>query len=101
MARSSIVAREYKREAVVKRYAQRRSILAKKRSDLSLSEQERWEAQIALQKLPRNSSSCRLRNRCAITGRPRGVFRRFNLSRTQIREQAMEGNLPGVKKASW
>jgi small subunit ribosomal protein S14 len=101
MARTSNIVREHKREKIVAIYKTRRDQLRQKRSDINLSVEERWEAQVALQKLPRNSSPSRLRNRCALTGRPRGVFKRFHLSRTQIREQAMCGNLPGLKKASW
>jgi small subunit ribosomal protein S14 len=101
MARTSNIVREHKREKIVAVYKDRRDDLRQKRSDINLSADERWQAQVALQQLPRDSSPFRLRNRCALTGRPRGVFKRFKLSRTQVREQAMLGNLPGLKKASW
>jgi small subunit ribosomal protein S14 len=101
MARKSVIARELKRQKIVFANKEKRAYLSSRRSDVNLTNEERQEAQLSLQKMSRNSSASRLRNRCVLTGRPRGVFKRFNLSRTQIREQAMLGNVPGLKKASW
>ena len=101
MAKKSIIARDLKRQKIVSANKEKRDYLSNRRSDINLTYEERQEAQLLLQKMSRDSSSVRLRNRCALTGRPRGVFQRFNLSRTQIREQAMLGNIPGLKKASW
>ncbi len=89
MAKESMKARERKRIALVEQYAKKRAEL-KKAGD--------WDG---LQKLPRNSSPVRVRNRCGLTGRPRGFMRQFKLSRNQFRELALEGRIPGVKKASW
>lgn len=101
MARKSVIARELKRQKTVFANKEKRESLSSRRSDVNLTHEERHKAQLLLQKMPRDSSTSRLRNRCVLTGRPRGVFKRFNLSRTQIREQAMLGNVPGLKKASW
>ncbi len=101
MAKKSVIARQHKREKMVRLYAKKRDELKKKRGDASLSEQERWEAQIKLQSLPRDSSKARLRNRCQLTGRPRGVYKKFALGRNKLRELAMNGEIPGVTKASW
>ena len=101
MAKKSIIARELKRQKLVSRHKQKREYLSNRRSDISLTYEEREEAQILLQKMPRDSARTRLCNRCVLTGRPRGVFKRFNLSRTQLREHAMLGNIPGLRKASW
>ena len=86
---------------MVKLYSAKRNALRARAKDISLSEQERWESQIALQKLPRNSSPSRVRSRCTLTGRPRGVYRKFGLGRNKLRELAMEGQIPGVTKSSW
>jgi small subunit ribosomal protein S14 len=101
MARKSVIARELKRQKIVFANKEKREYLSSRRSDVNLTYEERQEAQLLLQKMSRDSSASRLRNRCVLTGRPRGVFKRFNLSRTQLREQAMLGNVPGLKKASW
>ena len=101
MARKSVIARELKRQKIVFANKEKREYLSSRRSDVNLTHAERQEAQLLLQKMSRDSSASRLRNRCLLTGRPRGVFKRFNLSRTQLREQAMVGNVPGLKKASW
>ena len=101
MAKKSVVARQRKRENMVAKYAKRRQELKRRVSDQSLTYDERWEAMIALQKLPRDSSPTRLRNRCALTGRPRGYYRKFGLGRNKLREVAMRGEAPGVVKASW
>ena len=101
MAKKSVIARDDKREKTIARYAKKRDLLRKQSKDISLSEQERWEAQMKLQSLPRNSSPSRLRTRCKLTGRPRGVYRKFGLGRNKLRELAMKGEVPGIIKASW
>jgi len=101
MAKTSIVNRQKKREKMVARYKNRRTKLEAIAQDINLSEEERFEARMKLQKLPRDSSSVRLRNRCRITGRPRGVYRKFGLGRSMIRLLAMRGEIPGVVKSSW
>jgi len=101
MARLSVINREEKRRKMVKKFAAKRLAIKERINDSALSEDERSQAQSELQSLPRNSSECRLRNRCQITGRPRGVFRKFGLCRNKIREYAMKGEIPGVVKASW
>lgn len=101
MAKTSIIEREKKRDKLVKKYLEKRLQLKKNIFDLNLSEEERWEAQKKLQSLPRNSSPVRRRNRCNITGRPRGVYRKFGLARNMLRVYAMRGDIPGLVKASW
>jgi small subunit ribosomal protein S14 len=101
MAKLSLKNREAKREATVKKYEAKRKELKAVIGDSTRSMDERMDAQAKLQALPRNASPVRLRNRCAITGRPRGTFRKFGLGRTKIREAAMRGDIPGVVKASW
>lgn len=101
MAKKSMIARDAKRKNLNQRFTQRRQELKQRLLDESLPDEERWEAMIALQKLPRDSSRSRQRNRCALTGRPRGYFRRFGLSRNALREIVMRGEAPGVVKASW
>jgi small subunit ribosomal protein S14 len=101
MAKLSLVNRDGKRRAVVKKFAARRSELLAIANNLQVAQEERYEARLKLQKLPRNASPVRLRNRCALTGRPRGVFRKFGLGRNKLREIAMRGEIPGVIKASW
>jgi small subunit ribosomal protein S14 len=101
MARLSVINREEKRRKMVKKFAAKRQLLKGKLYDISLSEEERQNARNQLEAMPRNASECRLRNRCQITGRPRGVFRKFGLCRNKIREYAMNGEIPGVVKASW
>jgi small subunit ribosomal protein S14 len=86
---------------LVKKYAAKRAALKAVMDDQSKPEEERYEARLALQKLPRNSSPTRLRNRCELTGRPRGTFRMFGLARAKIREIAFRGEVPGITKASW
>ena len=86
---------------LVKKYAAKRAALQAIISDQSKTEEERYEARLALQKLPRNSNPTRLRNRCELTGRPRGTFRMFGLARAKIREIAFRGEVPGLTKASW
>lgn len=101
MSKVSIVQRQLKRENLSQKYATKREELKSKAYDSTLSADERQKYQTQLQKLPKNSSKVRLRNRCAITGRPRGVYRKFGLARNKIREIAMRGELPGLTKASW
>ncbi len=101
MAKMSLINREQKRRDMVKKYAAKRAELNAAISNMSLSEEERAAARKKLQSLPRDSSPVRLRNRCALTGRPRGTFRKFGLGRIKIREYAMRGEIPGVVKASW
>ncbi|MCA3211116.1 MAG: 30S ribosomal protein S14 [Burkholderiales bacterium] len=101
MAKLSLKNREAKREALVKKYEAKRKELAAVINDSTRSMEERMDARAKLQALPRNSSPTRLRNRCAMTGRPRGTFRKFGLARNKIREAAMRGDIPGLVKASW
>ncbi|MEY2776249.1 MAG: hypothetical protein RLY30_347 [Pseudomonadota bacterium] len=101
MAKLSLINREKKREATVKKFAAKRAALQAIIADQSKSEEERYEARLALQALPRNASPVRLRNRCQLTGRPRGTFRMFGLARAKIREAAFRGEIPGLTKASW
>ena len=101
MAKTSMVERERRRQRTVERYRERREALKRIIKDRSTSPDALAEALQALQRLPRDSSPSRLRNRCAITGRPRGYFKKFGLSRNKLREETMFGNIPGVSKASW
>lgn len=101
MAKKSMKAREAKRTRLVAKYAEKRAALKAIISSPSSSEDERWEAQVALQKLPRDASPARQQRRCQITGRPHAVYRKFGLSRIMLREAAMRGDVPGLKKASW
>ena len=101
MAKTSVVNRELKRRAVVKKFTAKRAELLALISNMRLSEEERHQARLKLQQLPRNSSPVRLRNRCALTGRPRGYYRKFGLGRNKLREIAMRGEIPGIIKASW
>ena len=101
MAKLSLINREKKRERMVKKYAAKRAALQKIIQDQSIDESERYEARLKLQALPRNANPTRLRSRCELTGRPRGTYKLFGLSRTKIREIAMKGEIPGITKASW
>ncbi|NOX43839.1 MAG: 30S ribosomal protein S14 [Gammaproteobacteria bacterium] len=101
MARLAIINREAKRIRTVKKYAAKRADLKAKISNMNLSDEEREAAQAIFQALPRNASPSRLRNRCRITGRPHGYYRKFGLSRNKLREAAMRGDVPGLVKASW
>ncbi|MBU3542406.1 MAG: 30S ribosomal protein S14 [Burkholderiaceae bacterium] len=101
MAKLALIEREKKRARIVAKYAAKRAELKAIIEDVSKSEEERFEARLKLQELPRNSSPTRQRNRCALTGRPRGTFRKFGLARNKIREIAFRGEIPGVTKASW
>ena len=101
MAKLAVINREAKRRATVKKYAERRKQLFAILRDPKATDEARDEARSKLAALPRNASPVRLRNRCAITGRPRGTFRKFGLGRNKIREIAMRGEIPGMIKASW
>lgn len=101
MAKLSLINRELKREAMVKKFARKRAELQAVIDDQSRSEEERYQARLKLQQLPRDSSPTRLRSRCEITGRPRGTFRKFGLARNKLREKALRGEVPGITKASW
>ena len=101
MAKLALVNREQKRREVVKKYAQKRADLIAVAQNPKVSDEDRYAARLKLQQLPRNASPVRLRNRCALTGRPRGVFRKFGLARNKLRDIAMRGEIPGVIKASW
>jgi small subunit ribosomal protein S14 len=101
MAKMAVINREQKRRAMVEKFAPKRSLLLATISNVKLSDEERADARLKLQALPRDSSPVRLRNRCALTGRPRGTFRKFGLGRIKLREFAMRGEIPGIVKASW
>jgi small subunit ribosomal protein S14 len=101
MAKLSSVVKNKKRERLAKRYAPKAKALKAKAIDPKLSDEERDAARVALQKIPRNGNPVRIRNRCELTGRPRGVYRDFKLSRNKFRELANNGLIPGVTKASW
>ena len=101
MAKTSMVMRDKKRTKLVKKYAAKRADLKAKVSNQKLSYDERMAAQTALQKLPRDASPVRQRNRCELSGRSRGVYRKFALGRNKLREATMRGDVPGLRKASW
>jgi small subunit ribosomal protein S14 len=101
VAKLSLIKREEKREKLVAKYAKKHAELKAIADDAKKSDEERDAARAALQKLPRNANPTRLRNRCELTGRPRGTFRKFGLARSKIRELAFKGDIPGVVKASW
>jgi small subunit ribosomal protein S14 len=101
MAKTSMIEREKRRAKTVKKYAARRAKLKEQIRDPKASLEERTVAVAALQKLPRDASPSRLRERCAITGRPRGTYHKFGLGRTKLREATMRGEIPGLRKSSW
>jgi small subunit ribosomal protein S14 len=101
MAKTSMVNRELKRQKTAKKYAVKRAALKAIISNPESSDDDRWEAQLKLQQLPRNASPCRQVRRCSLTGRPHGVYRRFGLGRNKLREAAMRGDIPGLVKSSW
>jgi len=101
MAKMAVINREQKRRDTVKKFAAKRAELLAAISNMKISDEERAVARLKLQALPRDSSPVRLRNRCALTGRPRGTFRKFGLGRIKVREFAMRGEIPGIVKASW
>ena len=101
MAKKSMKNRELKRQLTVAKFAKKRAELKAVIANPNSTPEQRWEAHIALQKQPRDASASRLRNRCRITGRPHGVYRKFGLGRNKLREAAMRGDVPGLVKASW
>ena len=101
MAKSSMKAREASRAKLVAKYAEKRATLKAIISSVNSSDEERWNAVLKLQTLPRDSSKSRQRNRCNVTGRPHGYLRKFGMSRIKVREAAMRGEIPGLRKASW
>ena len=101
MAKLAVINRQYKRVKLVAKYAKRREALVAIIENSKVSDEDRFAARLKLQQLPRNANPTRLRSRCAMTGRPRGFFRKFGLSRSKLREHAMRGEIPGIVKASW
>jgi small subunit ribosomal protein S14 len=101
MAKTSMINREIKRQKTAKKFAVKRAAIKAIISNPESSDDDRWEAQIKLQKMPRNASPCRQVRRCSLTGRPHGVYRRFGLGRNKLREAAMRGDIPGLVKSSW
>ena len=101
MAKMAMINREVKRSRLVNRYAGKRAKLRAMTKDMSLSDEERRQARLKLNMMPRDSSPSRLRNRCKLTGRPHGYYRKFGLGRNKLREAVMRGDVPGVVKASW
>lgn len=101
MAKVALIQRELKRDRLVAKYAKKHAELKALAGNAKKTDEERAAARMALQKLPRNANPTRQRNRCEITGRPRGTFRQFGLGRAKIREMAFAGDIPGITKASW
>lgn len=101
MAKQSMIQREMKRARTVAKYAAKRAELKATINSPTVSDEERYDAVLKLQKLPRNASPSRQRNRCRLTGRPHGYYRKFGLGRNMLRDAAMRGDIPGMKKASW
>ncbi len=101
MAKTSMIERENKRLRTAKRFSVKRAALKATIVSITASAEEKWEAQIKLQKLPRDAGPTRQRRRCQITGRPHGVYRKFGICRNKLREHAMKGDVPGLTKASW
>lgn len=101
MAKKSAIEKNKKRRRLVDRYAEKRATLKAMAKDQSLPPEERFKARLKLNELPKNSAKIRVRNRCAVTGRPRGYYRKFGISRIALRELGSKGQLPGVVKSSW
>ena len=101
MSKLALINRQHKREKLVAKYAKRRAALEAIVGNERMSDEDRFAARLKLQALPRNANPTRLRNRCATTGRPRGVYSKFGLGRNKLREYAMRGEVPGIVKASW
>ena len=101
MAKLALINRNEKRKKLVAKYAKKRDALQAIVDDPKASDETKYEARLKIQALPRNANKTRLRNRCALTGRPRGVYRKFGLGRNKLREYVMRGEVPGVVKASW
>jgi small subunit ribosomal protein S14 len=101
MAKLAVINRNEKRKKLVAKFAKKRDALQAIIDDPKATDETRYEARLKIQALPRNSNKTRIRNRCALTGRPRGVYRKFGLGRNKLREFAMRGEVPGIVKASW
>jgi small subunit ribosomal protein S14 len=101
MSKLALINRNEKRKKLVAKFAKKRGALQAIIDDPKASDETRYEARLKIQALPRNANKTRLRNRCALTGRPRGVYRKFGLGRNKLREFAMRGEIPGIVKASW
>ena len=101
MAKLALINRDAKRRALVKKYAKKREALEAIVANQKMSDEDRFAARLKIQQLPRNANPTRVRNRCAMTGRPRGFYRKFGLGRNKLREFAMRGEIPGIVKASW
>ena len=101
MAKKSAINKNNRREKLVAKYAAKRAALKEQVYDKSLSDDERWLAALKLAALPRNGAATRLRNRCDVTGRPRGYYRKFKMSRIALRELGSAGKIPGIVKSSW
>jgi small subunit ribosomal protein S14 len=101
MSKLALINRNEKRKKLVAKFAKKRDALEAIIADPKASDETRYEARLKIQALPRNANKTRLRNRCALTGRPRGVYRKFGLGRNKLREFAMRGEIPGIVKASW
>lgn len=101
MAKTALINRDLKRRETVKKYAAKRAELLAIINNVKSSDEERYAARLKFQQLPRDASPVRLRNRCALTGRPRGTYRKFGLGRSKLRDLAMRGEIPGMTKASW
>ena len=101
MSKLALINRQYKREKLVEKYAKKRAALEAMVANSRMSDEDRYAARLKLQALPRNANPTRLRNRCALTGRPHGYYRKFGLARTKLRETTMRGEIPGLRKASW
>lgn len=101
MAKQSMKAREVKRAKLVSKFAEKRAALKTIINSVTATDEDRWDAVLKLQTLPRDSSPARQRNRCNVTGRPHGYLRKFGMSRIKVREHMMRGEIPGLKKASW
>lgn len=101
MAKTALINRDLKRRETVKKYAAKRAELLAIINNVKSSDEDRYAARLKFQQLPRDASPVRLRNRCALTGRPRGTYRKFGLGRSKLRDLAMRGEIPGMTKASW
>jgi len=101
LAKLSQVLRDQRRKKMIEKFAPKRAALRKRLNDPNVSIEEKFEIQQAFAKMPRNSCPTRLKRRCAVTGRPRGYYRKFGISRIALREMALKGQLPGVRKSSW
>lgn len=101
MAKRSMIERETKRLKLADKFATKRAALKETINSVTASDEDKWDAQIKLQKMPRDASPVRQRRRCQITGRPHGVYRKFGMCRNKLREHAMKGDIPGLTKASW